>query len=91
HADGDISPYAAPIRAKDLTGLPPTYTCVGQLDPFRDETIKYVARLAQAGVDVEFHLYPGCYHAFEHVVPDAEVSQRTRNGYANALARAFLR
>ncbi|MCY9663454.1 alpha/beta hydrolase [Paenibacillus alginolyticus] len=91
HADGDISPYAAPIRAKDLTGLPPTYTCVGQLDPFRDETIEYVARLAQAGVDVEFHLYPGCYHAFEHVVPEAEVSQRTRNGYANALARAFQR
>ncbi|KRE36357.1 alpha/beta hydrolase [Paenibacillus sp. Soil724D2] len=90
-ADGDISPYAAPIRAKDLTGLPPTYTCVGQLDPFRDETIEYVARLAQAGVDVEFHLYPGCYHAFEHVVPEAEVSQRTRNGYANALARAFQR
>ncbi|KQX48743.1 alpha/beta hydrolase [Paenibacillus sp. Root444D2] len=91
HADGDISPYAAPIRAKDLTGLPPTYTCVGQLDPFRDETIEYVARLAQAGVDVEFQLYPGCYHAFEHVVPEAEVSQRTRNGYANALARAFQR
>ncbi|NOU88253.1 alpha/beta hydrolase fold domain-containing protein [Paenibacillus sp. LMG 31460] len=91
HADGDISPYAAPIRAKDLTGLPPTYTCVGQLDPFRDETIEYVARLAQTGVDVEFQLYPGCYHAFEHVVPDAEVSQRTRNGYANALARAFQR
>lgn len=91
HADGDISPYAAPIRAKNLTGLPPTYTCVGQLDPFRDETIEYVARLAQAGVDVEFQLYPGCYHAFEHVVPEAEVSQRTRNGYANALARAFQR
>ncbi|MHA7966568.1 alpha/beta hydrolase fold domain-containing protein [Paenibacillus sp. CAU 1782] len=42
--------------------MPPAYTCVGQLDPFRDETIRYVARLAQAGVDVEFHLYPGGYH-----------------------------
>ncbi|MGO4270930.1 alpha/beta hydrolase [Paenibacillus sp. TAF58] len=89
HADGDISPYAAPIRAESLTGLPPTYTCVGQLDPFRDETIEYVARLAQAGVDVEFQLYPGCYHAFEHVVPHAEISQRARNGYMDALARAF--
>ncbi|WP_261301634.1 alpha/beta hydrolase [Paenibacillus andongensis] len=89
YADGDISPYAAPIRAESLAGLPPTYTCVGQLDPFRDETIEYVARLAQAGVDVEFQLYPGCYHAFEHVVPDAEISQRARNGYVNALAKAF--
>ncbi|NOU75808.1 alpha/beta hydrolase fold domain-containing protein [Paenibacillus sp. LMG 31458] len=91
HADGDISPYAAPMRTESLTGLPPTYTCVGQLDPFRDETIEYVARLAQAGVDVEFQLYPGCYHAFEHVVPNAEISQRARNGYLDALARAFRR
>ncbi|WP_375541023.1 alpha/beta hydrolase [Paenibacillus tyrfis] len=91
HAHGDISPYAAPSRAKSLAGLPPVYTCVGQLDPFRDETIDYVARLAQAGVDVEFQLYPGCYHGFEHVVPDAEISQRARNGYLDALARAFKR
>jgi len=33
---GDASPYAAPARAADLSGLPPTYTCVGDLDPFRD-------------------------------------------------------
>jgi len=87
----DVSPYAAPIRAKDLSGLPPTYTCVGQLDPFRDETIEYVARLAQAGVDVEFHLYPGGYHAFEVAVPEAEVSIRARNEYIQALARALQR
>ncbi|WHX49547.1 alpha/beta hydrolase [Paenibacillus woosongensis] len=84
-----ISPYAAPFWAKSFEGLPPTYTCVGQLDPFRDETIQYVARLAQAGVDVEFQLYPGGYHAFEYTVPDAEISRRTKDGYIQALARAF--
>lgn len=88
-AHGEISPYAAPTRAKNLEGLPPTYTCVGQLDPFRDETIDYVARLAQAGVDVEFQLYPGCFHAFEHIVPDAEISQHAKNGYIEALSRAL--
>lgn len=89
HANGEISPYAAPSRAQSLAGLPPTYTCVGQLDPFRDETLEYVARLAQDGVDVEFQLYPGGYHAFEHSVPDAEISKRTKDGYLNALVRAF--
>lgn len=88
-ATGDVSPYAAPSRADNLAGLPPTYTCIGQLDPFRDETIDYVTRLAQAGVDVEFHLYPGGYHGFEHVVPNAEVSTRARTDYVYALARAF--
>lgn len=84
-----ISPYAVPSRAENLAGLPPTYTCVGQLDLFRDETIEYVTRLAQAGVDVEFHLYPGCFHLFEILVPEAEVSQRAVQSYMDALARAL--
>lgn len=45
---GEASPYAAPARATDLSGLPPTYTCVGDLDPFRDETIDYRTALKLA-------------------------------------------
>ncbi|WP_018759405.1 alpha/beta hydrolase [Paenibacillus terrigena] len=85
----DLSPYAVPSRAENLAGLPPTYTCVGQLDLFRDETIEYVTRLAEAGVDVEFHLYPGAYHCFEVFVPQAEVSQRASQSYVDAIARAL--
>lgn len=80
-----VPEYAAPARAADLAGLPYTYTCVGQLDPFRDETLDYVTRLCRAGVDVEFHLYPGCYHGFEGVVPDAEISQRALSEYIGAV------
>ncbi|MEK4094015.1 alpha/beta hydrolase [Viridibacillus sp. FSL H8-0110] len=85
----EVSPYAVPSRADNLAGLPPTYTCVGQLDLFRDETIEYVTRLAQAGVDVEFQLYPGCFHCFEVFVPEAEVSQRASQNYLDAMARAL--
>ena len=84
-----LSAYAVPARAESLAGLPPTYTCVGQLDLFRDETIDYVRRLAEAGVDVEFQLYPGCYHCFEVFVPEAEVSQRASQSYVDAMARAL--
>jgi len=87
--NGDIPQYAVPSRADNFEGLPPTYTCVGQLDPFRDETIDYVARLARAGVEVEFKLYPGCFHAFEHIAPDAEISKQARTEYINALSKAF--
>ncbi len=45
----DVSPYAAPARATDLAGLPPTYVDVGDLDIFRDEDIDYVRRLSDAG------------------------------------------
>jgi len=85
----ELSPYAVPSRADNLAGLPPTYTCIGQLDLFRDETIDYVTRLAQAGVDVEFQLYPGSFHCFEVFVPDAEVSQRASQNYLDAMTRAL--
>ncbi|MDP4095588.1 alpha/beta hydrolase [Paenibacillus sp. P96] len=85
----EVSPYAAPARATDLSGLPPTYTCVGDLDPFRDEIIDYVLRLTQAGVPTEFHLYPGCFHGFEEYAPAAEISQRFVKEYKEALKRAL--
>jgi acetyl esterase/lipase len=71
-----VSPYAAPARATDLTGLPATYIDVGDLDIFRDEDITYARRLADAGVPTELHLHPGCPHAFEVLARAADVSQR---------------
>lgn len=85
----ELSPYAVPARAESLAGLPPTFTCIGQLDLFRDETIEYVTRLAEAGVDIEFQLYPGSYHCFEVFVPQAEVSKRASQSYVDAMARAL--
>ncbi|MFL6562562.1 MAG: alpha/beta hydrolase [Bacillus sp. (in: firmicutes)] len=87
----NVSEYAAPARAADLAGLPYTYTCVGQLDPFRDETLQYVTRLSQAGVDVEFHLYPGCYHGFEGLTPNAAISQRAVAEYVGAVKQVLHR
>ncbi|MGX6443604.1 alpha/beta hydrolase [Neobacillus sp. K501] len=86
-----IPAYAAPARAEDYRDLPYTYTCVGQLDPFRDETLTYVMKLAQAGVDVEFHLYPGCYHGFEGINPNADISVRAVNEYIQAVKKGFER
>ncbi|WP_026691928.1 alpha/beta hydrolase [Peribacillus kribbensis] len=87
----DIPSYAAPARAEDYSDLPYTYTCVGQLDPFRSETLTYISRLAEAGVDVEFHLYPGAYHGFEGLNPDAEISVRAVTEYIQAVKKGFER
>ena len=80
--------YAAPARATDLTGLPPTFIDVGELDLFRDEDIAFVARLIQAGVPTEFHVYPGAYHASEVFAPEAALSQRIWAARISALTRA---
>lgn len=68
--------YAAPARATDLSGLPPAFVDVGELDMFRDEDIEFVKRLSEGGVPVEFHLWPGAYHASEVFAPEAALSAR---------------
>jgi acetyl esterase/lipase len=72
----DVSPYAAPARATDLSNLPPTLIQVGELEVFRDESIDYAVRLLHAGIATELHVYPGAYHAWDIFVPNAAVSQR---------------
>ena len=72
-AGKEIPAYAAPARATDYSRLPPTITFVGDLEPFRDETIEYVENLREEGIPVAFELYQGCFHGFEGLVPDAGV------------------
>ncbi len=62
---GDVPAEAAPARTADVAGLPATYIGVGTADGFRDEAIGYAQRLAQAGVPVELHVYPGMPHGFQ--------------------------
>ena len=83
----DVDPYAAPARATDLRGLPPTYVEVGELDIFRDESIEYAQRLSNAGTSVELHVHPGCAHGFDRMNPDADVVQRARADRVRAIQR----
>lgn len=60
---------AAPARADDLAGLPPTYVDTGTLDIFHDEDVAYARRLLAAGVEVEAHIWNGAPHGFDVVAP----------------------
>ncbi len=88
---GAVSPYAAPARAENLSGLPPAYMMIGELDLMRDENIAYAMRLMQAGVPTELHVYPGAFHGFEGLVPNAAVSARAVKEYTEALKRGLSR
>jgi acetyl esterase len=57
-------PRAAPLRATDLRGQPPTLVITGGFDPLRDEGLAYADKLRAAGVDVVYREYPGQIHAF---------------------------
>lgn len=84
-----VTEYDSPSLCADLSGLPPVFSYIGQLDPGREENITYWTRLMQAGVPVEYHVFPGCYHCFELSVPDAAVSQTAYALTYAALRRAF--
>ncbi len=71
----DVSAYAAPSRAADLSGLPSAFVDVGSAETFRDEDVTYASRMWQAGCDVELHVWPGGFHGFDVVVPDAVLSR----------------
>jgi acetyl esterase/lipase len=86
---GEVSPYAAPARAADLSGLPPAYVLAAEADPFRDEDIAYAHRLILAGVPAELHHLPGTYHGFDGFA--AAVSRRAFAAQVDAVRRALGR
>lgn len=86
---GRVPPYAAPARADDLTGLPPTYVDVGDLDLLRDEATDFAQRLMRAAVPVELYVYPGGIHGGESLAPQADLTVRVRSRRHSALRRAL--
>ncbi len=85
---GEVSPYAAPSRAKDLAGLPPAYISTMEFDPLRDEGILYATALMAAGVSVELHSYPGTFHG-SALLATADVSRRAAQEAMLALRRGL--
>lgn len=76
HCNGTVPPYASVALADDLSHLPPTITFVGELEPFKDETIEYVEALKKANIPVKFALFPKAFHAFEQLVKHADVAKK---------------
>ncbi len=86
---GDQVPkYAAAARETDYTGLPPTTTFVGDLDPFRDETVAYVDALRAAGVPVELRIFEGCYHGFDLIQTDSTPARAANEWLCEQFAAA---
>jgi acetyl esterase/lipase len=84
----DVSIYAAPARATDLTGLPPAYVSVMHFDPLRDEGVAYALGLLGAGVSVELHLFPGTFHG-SVLIQHAVISRREQAETIAVLRQAL--
>jgi acetyl esterase/lipase len=83
----DVSPYAAAARATDVSNLPPAFVDVGSAETFRDEDVAYATRIWQAGGQAELHVWPGGFHGFDMMAPQAALSQEARAARVRWLHR----
>jgi acetyl esterase/lipase len=67
----DAPEYAVPGRRADLTGLPPAWVGVGELDLFYDEDVDYAESLRASGVPCTLVTVPGMYHGADALAPKA--------------------
>ncbi|MEY4532509.1 MAG: hypothetical protein RI926_278 [Actinomycetota bacterium] len=78
-----------PAREINLTGLPPTWIGVGNLDLFEGEDREYARRLSDAGIPCELVIIEGAFHGFDIVLRDAPVSREFLNTWLMATKKAL--
>ncbi|MDG3578979.1 alpha/beta hydrolase fold domain-containing protein [Rhizobium sp. YJ-22] len=86
----EVSPYSAPARAADLSGLPPKFIDVGACEVFRDEAIDYAVRILASGGQCELRVWGGAFHGFYDIAPQSDLARAcvaARNGWLERLLK----
>jgi len=83
----NVPAYSVPARRANLSGLPPVWIGVGDLDIFHDEDAAYAERLKQANVKCESMVIPGAFHGFDVFDPNIPIVQEFRKSQIAALKK----
>lgn len=89
HEEEQSNPYAAPLLAPDLQGLPPALIITAEYDPLRDGGEQYGQRLLEAGVPATISRYDGMVHNFMHYVTSVPQAKQALAQANHALRTAF--
>lgn len=89
-SDADaFNPYAAPLQAEDLSGLPPAMVITAEFDPLRDEGEAYARRLESAGVSTTCTRYAGMIHGFFGMAAAVDKGKQAVDQAATMLRTTF--
>ena len=84
-------PYAAPLQARDLSGLPAALVLTAEFDPLRDEGEAYAHRLEAAGVPTTCIRYDGMVHGFFGMNDSVDKAREAVTNASSVLRDAFRR
>ena len=84
----EVPVYAAPARETNYANLPPTYTFVGSIEPFFDETKIYIENLKRDGTPATIDIYEGCFHAFDLLCSKTNIARTAKQKYIEAFKHA---
>ncbi|HJW39612.1 MAG TPA: alpha/beta hydrolase [Rhizomicrobium sp.] len=86
-AGADLNdPRLSPLRAKDVSGLPPAYIMLGGFDPLHDEGMRYADKLRAAGVKVTVADFGDMVHCFVYLQSVLPQARDALAGAAKAVA-----
>jgi acetyl esterase len=83
------NPYAAPLKANDLSGLPEAMVITAEYDPLRDEGEAYAERLRASQVPAKYQCYDGMVHGFFAMSAIIDKAQNALADASFALRRSF--
>lgn len=83
------NPYASPLKAATLRGLPPAMVITAECDPPRDQGEGYAHKLAEAGIPVNLERYDGAIHGFFMMAGVIDSGKAAISDAAEALSKAF--
>ena len=80
---------AAPLRADDLSDLPPALIMTASHDPLYDDGLAYAEKLKAAGVQTDYRNYEGHIHGFWTATKRMDVAAEAQATACAALRPAF--
>ena len=83
--DDALSPYASPLLASDLSGLPPVVILASEYDLVRGSADAYARRLSQSGVHVTYLVAEGQIHASALMTAVLEAARTWRDDVIRAI------